>query len=54
MVAYTNDMLHGDDMAAGSGGLIFINGVGAIIGPIITGWALGRWGRTASGSSPRS
>ncbi len=44
LVAYTNDMLDGDDMAAASGGLIFINGVGAIAGPIITGWLLGSIG----------
>ena len=41
LIAYTNDMLDGDDMAAASGGLIFINGLGAISGPIITGWAMG-------------
>jgi len=28
-------------MAAASGGLIFINGLGAILGPIITGWIMG-------------
>ena len=28
------------DMAAASGGLLFINGVGAIFGPIITGWLM--------------
>lgn len=40
LLAYTNDMLEYDDMAAASGGLIFINGVGAIAGPLITGWLL--------------
>ncbi len=44
LIAYTNDMLDSDDMAAASGGLIFLNGVGAIAGPLITGWALGRVG----------
>ena len=41
LIAYTNDYLETDDMAAASGGLIFINGCGAIIGPIVTGWAMG-------------
>lgn len=40
LLAYTNDFLEHDDMAAASGGLIFINGIGAISGPIITGWLL--------------
>ena len=37
VIAYTNDYLEPDDMAAASGGLIFINGLGAIAGPLITG-----------------
>ena len=44
LLAYTNDFLEPDRMAAASGGLIFINGVGAIAGPIITGWAMGVFG----------
>jgi MFS family permease len=44
LLAYTNDMLDGDNMAAASGGLIFINGVGAIAGPLITGWLLESFG----------
>ncbi|NNE82262.1 MAG: MFS transporter [Silicimonas sp.] len=40
LIAYTNDYLETDDMAAASGGLIFVNGLGAILGPIITGWAM--------------
>jgi MFS family permease len=44
LIAYTNDFLESDDMAAASGGLIFLNGVGAIVGPIVTGWALGQVG----------
>jgi MFS family permease len=28
-------------MAAASGGMVFINGLGAILGPIITGWLMG-------------
>ncbi len=41
LIAHTNDFLEHEDMAAASGGLIFINGLGAILGPIITGWMMG-------------
>ncbi|MCT8160313.1 MFS transporter [Pseudoruegeria sp. SHC-113] len=47
LIAYTNDFLEVEDMAAASGGLLFINGLGAIIGPITTGWVMstvGPWG----------
>ncbi len=44
LIAYTNDFLEREDMAAASGGLLFINGVGAIAGPIIIGWAMGVFG----------
>jgi MFS family permease len=44
LIAYTNDFLEHDDMAAASGGLIFINGLGAIVGPIVTGWLMGAVG----------
>ncbi len=44
LIAYTNDFLEPDDMAAASGGLIFINGLGAIAGPLITGWMMGKAG----------
>ena len=40
LLAYTNDYLEVEDMAAASGGLIFVNGMGAIVGPIIAGWAI--------------
>ena len=40
LIAYTNDYLEVEDMASASGGLIFVNGLGAIMGPIITGWAM--------------
>jgi MFS family permease len=36
-IAYTNDYLGSEDMAAASAGLLFINGVGAIGGPIMVG-----------------
>lgn len=41
LIAHTNDFLEHDDMAAASGGLLFINGLGAILGPVITGWMMG-------------
>jgi MFS family permease len=44
LLAYTNDFLDHEDMAAGSGGLIFINGLGAVSGPLITGWMMGLFG----------
>ncbi len=40
LIAHTNDYLNHEDMAAASGGLIFINGLGAIAGPMITGWLM--------------
>ncbi len=44
LIAYTNDYLEPDDMAAASGGLIFANGLGAIAGPLVTGWVMTRFG----------
>ncbi|WP_306110566.1 MULTISPECIES: MFS transporter [Roseovarius] len=41
LIAYTNDFLGFDDMAAAAGGMVFINGLGAVFGPIITGWIMG-------------
>jgi MFS family permease len=43
-LAYTSDFLDSDDMAAASGGLIFINGIGAISGPILLGAMMDFWG----------
>ncbi|RDD73052.1 MULTISPECIES: MFS transporter [Paracoccus] len=40
LLAYTNDFLDQSDMAAASAGLLFINGVGAMAGPLITGWLM--------------
>ncbi|WP_050602146.1 MFS transporter [Ruegeria sp. 6PALISEP08] len=42
LIAHTNDFLDHEDMAAASGGLVFINGLGAIAGPLITGWLMGK------------
>ena len=44
LIAYANDYLERDDMAAASGGLLFVNGVGAIAGPLIVGFALDYYG----------
>lgn len=41
LIAYANDHLQPDDMAAASGRLLFLNGIGAIAGPIVTGWLIG-------------
>lgn len=40
LVAYTNDYLDNSDMAAASGGLLFVNGIGAMAGPPVTGWLM--------------
>ncbi|MGV6810651.1 MAG: MFS transporter [Brevirhabdus sp.] len=44
IIAYTNDFLEHEQMAGASGSLIFINGIGAIAGPIVTGWLMGMVG----------
>jgi MFS family permease len=44
LLAYTNDFLAPEDMPAASGGLVFTFGLGAIAGPLITGWAMERFG----------
>jgi len=37
LIAHTNDFLEHEEMAAASGGMIFINGLGAVMGPLIVG-----------------
>ena len=44
LVAHANDYLDHDRMAAASGGLLFINGVGAMTGPIIVGYVMMTFG----------
>ena len=44
LIAYTNDYLNREDMAAASGGLLFINGMGAIAGPVTVGFMMDRIG----------
>lgn len=40
LIAYTNDFLDTADMAAASAGLLLINGMGSVFGPILTGWLM--------------
>lgn len=47
LLAYANDSLEHDDMAAASGGMIFINGLGAIMGPVIVGVSMEQFGPNA-------
>jgi len=44
LIAYTNDFLEHDDMAAAAGGMVFINGLGAIAGPLMVGWMMSQIG----------
>lgn len=46
-IAYANDFLEHEDMPAASAGFIFINGVGAIMGPILLGYVMGVFGEAA-------
>lgn len=43
-LAYTNDALSSEDMPAASGGLVLTFGVGAILGPLVAGWAMQGFG----------
>ncbi|CAA9394786.1 MAG: Uncharacterized MFS-type transporter [uncultured Rubellimicrobium sp.] len=53
LIAYANDYLGREDMAAASAGLLLINGLGAIAGPLIVGFLIdaagpsGFWGLIA-------
>jgi MFS family permease len=40
LIAHTNDFLGKEDMASASAGLIFLNGLGAVAGPLATGWLM--------------
>ncbi len=40
LIAYLNDHLATSNMAAASGGLVFVTGLGAIGGPVVTGWLM--------------
>lgn len=47
LIAHSNDFLEHSDMAAASGGLLFINGLGAISGPVLIGWLMTTFGANA-------
>lgn len=47
LIAYANDFLEHEDMPAASAGFIFINGLGAITGPILLGYIMGVFGEAA-------
>lgn len=44
ITAHTNDFLEPEQMASASSGLVFLNGVGALCGPIIVGFAMTYFG----------
>lgn len=44
LIAYTNDYLEPQEMPAASGGLLFVNGLGAIAGPPVVGLVMGQIG----------
>jgi MFS family permease len=44
LIAYTNDYIGSEDMAAASAGMIFLNGLGAIGGPLASGWLMAQVG----------
>lgn len=44
LVAYANDYLEVDQMSAAAGGLLFINGFGAMTGPVIVGFLMSHFG----------
>lgn len=44
LLSYTNDRLSQEQMASASGGLMFINGVGAMGGPMIVGFMMNQMG----------
>lgn len=44
LIAYTNDYLESEDMPAASSGLIFLTGVGSVLGPVIVGFLMTRLG----------
>ncbi|WBU61791.1 MFS transporter [Paracoccus albus] len=41
LLAHTNDIMEADDMASASAGLMFLNGLGAVGGPLIVGRLMG-------------
>ncbi len=44
LIAHTNDFLPAEKMASASSGLVFLNGLGAMFGPITVGYMMGVFG----------
>lgn len=44
LIAHTNDYLESDQMASASGGLVFLNGLGAMMGPVAVGYSMATFG----------
>ena len=44
LIAYANDYLDHDDMAAASAGLMLLNGLGALVSPVLVGFIMARLG----------
>ena len=47
VIAHTNDFLEPDQMAGASGGLLFLNGAGAVGGPLAVGFLMNQLGPQA-------
>lgn len=47
IIAHTNDFLETEHMASASGGLIMLNGIGAVGTPILVGWLMKTYGPVA-------
>ena len=44
LIAHANDFIEYEDMTSAAAGLLFVNGVGAVSGPIIIGYAMDAYG----------
>ena len=44
IIAHANDFIEYEDMASAAAGLLFVNGIGAISGPLILGYAMNAFG----------
>ena len=44
LIAHANDFIEYEDMASAAAGLLFVNGVGAVSGPIIIGYGMNAYG----------
>ena len=44
IIAHANDFIEYEDMASAAAGLLFVNGIGTISGPLIIGYAMNAFG----------